>query len=128
MGPVGVTGGALHSRFLEGHTVKITLAHRHYGVHRHVSETEIPGDFSDYATPQANVNDDYVIDEARLLEALPDGFLPCPPARVLLAVSDETGGTGQRGLSLFLNWAKYFDAYCLNLVMADDRTSEDAVT
>ena len=99
--------------------MKITLAHRHHGVHRTVSEIEIPGDFSDYATPPPSVHDDYIIDETRLLAALPDGFLPCPPARVLLAVSNETGGTGQRGLSLFQNWAKYFDAYCLNLVMSE---------
>lgn len=108
--------------------MKITLAHRRQGIHRTINETEIPGDFSDYATPPANVNDDHVIDEARLLEALPDGFLPCSPDRVLLAVSDETGGTGQRGLSLFLNWAKYFDAYCLNLVMPVPGDAEEATT
>jgi hypothetical protein len=97
--------------------VKITLAHRHYGVHRKVSETEIPGDFGDYATPKSGSRDDFTIDETRLLSALPDGFLPCPPARILLAVEDEIGGTGQRDLSLFRDWAKYFDAYCLNLVI-----------
>lgn len=103
--------------------MKITLAHRHYGVHSHVSETEIPGDFSDYATPPPSVHDDYVIDETRLLAALPEGFLPCPPARVLLAVSGEFGGTGQRGLTLFRDWAKYFDAYCLNLVKPEPARS-----
>ena len=103
--------------------MKITLACRHYGLHRNVSETEIPGDFSDYATPKPNSHGDYVIDETRLVSALPGGFLPCPPNRVLLAVQDETGGTGQRGLSLFRDWAKYFDAYCLNLVMPAPETS-----
>lgn len=96
--------------------MKITLAHRRYGVHSNVGEAEIPGVFSDYATPKPGGDrDDFVIDEDRLLAALPDGFLPCPPARILLAVEDEIGWTGQRGLSRFQDWAKYFDAYCLNL-------------
>lgn len=97
--------------------MKITLAHRHHGVHKNVNEVEIPGGFSDYATPKPGGHDDYVIDEERLLAALPDGFLPVPPTRILLAVEDEIGGTGQRGLTHFRDWAKYFDAYCLNLVM-----------
>lgn len=98
-------------------TVKIVLAHRRLGVHSDVGETEIPGAFSDYATPKpGGVRDDYVIDEDRLLAALPDGFLPCASSRVLLAVADDLGGTGQIGLSQFRDWAKYFDAYCLNLV------------
>jgi hypothetical protein len=99
-------------------TVKVTLAHRHYGVHKNVAETEIPGVFSDYATPKGSDPCDCVIDEDRLLSALPDGFLPVQPARILLAVEDEIGGTGQIGLSQFRDWAKYFDAYCLNLVKA----------
>ena len=97
--------------------MKITLAHRHHGVHKNVSEAEIPGSFSDYATPKPGDRDDYVIEEERLLAALPEGFLPVPPTRILLAVEDEIGGTGQRGLTHFRDWAKYFDAYCLNLVM-----------
>jgi hypothetical protein len=97
--------------------MKVTLAHRHYGVHRNVAETEIPGSFSDYATPKSGGDsDDYVINEARLLAALPDDFLPVPSARILLAVEDEIGGSGQRGLTQFRDWAKYFDAYCLNLI------------
>lgn len=102
-------------------TMKVTLAHRHYGVHTAVGEAEISGAFSDYATPKPGSHDDYVIDEDRLLSALPDGFLPVPPARILLVVEDEIGGTGQIGLSRFLDWAMYFDAYCLNLVKEDGR-------
>lgn len=100
-------------------TVKILLDHRHCGIHEPVSETEIAGEFSDYATlmpPPRIRTDEYAIDEDALLAALPEGFLPVPPRRVLLAVSDEDGGTGQSGLSKFRNWAKYFDAYTLNIL------------
>lgn len=105
--------------------MKITLAHRHYGVHTQVREAEIPGDFADYATPNPEGgHEDYAIDEDRLISALPDGFLPCPPGRILLAVDRETGGTGQVGLSRFRDWAKYFDAYCLNLVKPESEASD----
>jgi hypothetical protein len=100
-------------------TVKILLDHRHYGVHTAVREAEIPGEFADYATllpPPRLRPDEYAIDEDALLAALPDGFLPVRPSLVLLAVSDEDGGTGQSGLSVFRNWAKYFDAYTLNIM------------
>lgn len=96
--------------------MKVSLAHRRFGVHSEVRDAEVPGDFSDYASPKPDATRDYVIDEGKLIAALPDRFLPCPPSRILLAVSDDLGGTGQTGLSLFRDWAKYFDAYCLNLV------------
>lgn len=99
--------------------MKVELKHRHFGVHKAVREVEIAGEFTDYASAQDDVRDQYVIAEDKLLGALPEGFLPVPPRRVLLAVSDEHGGTGQVGLTKFLNWAKYFDAYCLNLVKAE---------
>jgi hypothetical protein len=103
-------------------SVRIVLDHRHYGVHKDVSETEIAGEFSDYATlpPAPRVRtDEYAIDEDALLAALPEGFLPVPARHILLAVSDEDGGTGQSGLSEFRNWAKYFDAYTLNIYKPD---------
>jgi hypothetical protein len=105
--------------------VKVTLAHRHYGVHTTRAETEIPGVFGDYATPKPGADrDDFVIDEDKILAALPVGFLPVAPSRILLAVEDETGGTGQRGLARFRNWAKYFDAYCLNLIKDAERDGQ----
>lgn len=99
--------------------MKISLAHRHHGVHHGVTTGEIPGGFSDYAIPKPGSRDDYMINEDRLLAALPPDFLPVPAARVLLAVVDDTGGTGQRDLTRFRDWAKYFDAYCLNLEKDD---------
>jgi hypothetical protein len=97
--------------------MKIILRHRQFGKHTFDKETEVPGGFADYATPKPGSRpDEFVIDEDKLIAALPNGWLPVPPARVLLAVEDDLGGTGQVDLSRFLDWAKYFDAYCLNLV------------
>lgn len=100
--------------------MKVTLAHRHFGVHAPVSEAEISEEFSDYATasPQGR-HGDYQIDEDKLLAALPADFLPVPADRVLLAVDHRSFWTGQVGLTRFRSWAKYFDAYCLNLVQDD---------
>lgn len=95
--------------------MKITLTRRHYGIHDLVKEVEVPGEFSDYATPPADPRDDHAVQEDKLLSALPEDFLPVPAKQVLLVVCDDIGGTGQRGLTQFRNWAKYFDAYALNL-------------
>jgi hypothetical protein len=111
--------------------MKIELAKRHYGVHKPVKEAEIPGEFSDYATlmpmPRSRP-DEFAIDEDKLLAALPDNFLPVAAKSVLLCVSDEGGGTGQTGLSRFRNWAKYFDAYCLNLMKPQEAATTVAGT
>jgi hypothetical protein len=96
--------------------VKVELTSRHYGVHKLVKDAEIPGEFGDYATAPADPNDDHAIDEDKLIAALPDGFLPVAPRRVLLGIQDGGSSTGQRGLSVFRDWAKYFDAYTLVLV------------
>jgi hypothetical protein len=113
--------------------MKVELYHRHHGVHALQREVEIPGGFADYATLKDGTRDDYAIDEAKLIAALPEGFLPAyPRRRCLLSVSDENGGTGQTGLSEFRDWAKYFDCFCLTLVKAevapgDQETSPDPV-
>lgn len=93
--------------------MKVLLHHRHYGIHDLRKEAHVPGVFSDYARPDKA--EDWAVDEAKLIEALPDGFLPTDPKRILLAVDAETGGTGLRGLSRFRNWGKYFDAYVLHI-------------
>jgi hypothetical protein len=111
--------------------MKVELYHRHHGVHALQREAEISGGFADYATLKDGTSDEYAIDEAKLIAALPDGFLPAyPRRRCLLAVADENGGTGQAGLSEFRDWAKYFDCFCLTLVKAevapgDQETSPD---
>lgn len=94
--------------------MKIQLTHRHYGVHDLRKETDIPGELADYATVKPSDGGpydgrEYVIDEAKLAAALPEGFLPVPVRRVLLGIDD----TAQSGLKVFHDWAKYFDAYML---------------
>lgn len=99
----------------------ITLRRRHHGVHEFVKEVEIPGQFDDYCVlipwdgNSSDRQENFKIDEEKLLAALPARFLPVKPGKVLLSVDDQYGGTGQRGLNVFLNWAKYFDAYCLSV-------------
>lgn len=107
--------------------MKVILRHRNHGLHENVKEAVLPGTFGDYAVPkdeEFSTPDDWRIDEDKLIAALPEGFLPVPPYRILLAVEDEFGGTGQVGLSRFRNWAKYFDAYCLNLVKTEEPEKE----
>jgi len=99
----------------------IELTQRHFGVHNLVADAEIPGAFSDYATvvpapANAAWSNDWVVDEDKLIAALPDGFLPSEPGRVLLGVSEEDGGTAVGKCARFRSWAKYFDAHMLWLL------------
>ena len=87
----------------------IQLMHRHYGVHEPVKHMEIPCEFSEVYLGEDNIN------EELLLKNIPEGWLPTHPGLILLAVGNKYGSTGQRGLSKFRSWAKYFDAYCLEL-------------
>lgn len=87
----------------------IQLMHRHHGFHRPIKHVEIPCTFSDVYLGDNNIN------EELLLEYIPEGWLPTKPSLILLTVADECGSTGQRNLNKFRSWAKYFDAYCLEL-------------
>lgn len=87
----------------------IKLSHRHYGVHSFIKELEIPCKFNDVYIGEDNIN------EKLLLEKIPDGWLPTDASKILLCVEDEKYSTGQRGLNKFRNWAKYFDAYVLDI-------------
>ena len=87
----------------------IQLMHRHYGLHSPIKHIEIPCEFSDVYLGEDNIN------EELLLESIPEGWLPTKTESILLATADKYGSTGQRGLKKFRSWAKYFDAYCLEL-------------
>lgn len=87
----------------------IELNHRHSGIHTPIKYLEISCEFSDIFLGNDNINEDL------LLKNIPEGWLPEPPNRILLAVGDKYGATGQGGLHKFRSWAKYFDAYCLDL-------------
>ena len=87
----------------------IQLMHRHYGMHSPVKHIEIPCEFSEVYLGEDNINEDL------LLDSMPNGWLPTKAENILLAVADKYGSTGQRKLTKFRSWAKYFDAYCLEL-------------
>lgn len=87
----------------------IQLMYRHYGIHRPIKHLEIPCEFSDVYLNEDNINEDL------LLANIPEGWLPTASNNILLTVADKYGSTGQRGLNKFRSWAKYFDAYCLEL-------------
>ena len=87
----------------------IQLMHRHYGIHSPVKYIEIPCEFSEVYLGEDNINEDL------LLDSIPNGWLPTKAENILLAVADKYGSTGQRKLTKFRSWAKYFDAYCLEL-------------
>lgn len=88
----------------------IQLMHRQYGLHSPVKHIEIPCEFSDVYLGEDNIN------EELLLKHIPEGWLPTKTEQILLAVGDNHGSTGQRNLTKFGSWEKYFDAYCLVLL------------
>ena len=101
--------------------MKIKLYFRHFGIHKLEKEIEISADFNDIAEilpkeSENNVSNNYRINEDMLIKLLPQGFLPKEPKKILLSVNngDDTS-SGQVGLNHFMNWSKYFDAYCLEI-------------
>lgn len=93
----------------------IRLYHRTNGYHTLVKETKIPFTFRKYV--KGCIPTEHRIIEDLLIENIPDNFLPVESSKILLTVMDKskTGATGQRGLSRFKNWSKYFPGYCLDL-------------
>ena len=89
--------------------MKIKLYHRHYGVHSFLKEVQVECSLNEVFFGEDDVN------ELKLLEVIPESFLPAKPSKTLLTVENEFGSTGQYGLKHFRNWAKYFDAYVLEL-------------
>lgn len=95
--------------------MKVVLFQRKNGYHKHIKEVEIEGVLSDYYRGIDTIN------ENLLLDKLPEDFLPINHSRVLLSVAEVDdkgkvyGSIGQRGLISFMNWAKYFNAYSIEL-------------
>ena len=87
----------------------IQLMHRHYGCHKPIKHLEIDCDFNEVYLGIDHIN------EELLLKSIPEGWLPTKPSLILLNVCDKYGGIGQSNLDIFRPWAKYFDAYCLEL-------------
>jgi len=93
-----------------GDKMYIQLYRRNRGLHTPIKHLEIPCDFESVYLSDNN------IDEKLLLESIPEGWLPVPSKRILMTVGSENCSTGQYKLSLFRPWAKYFDAYVLELL------------
>lgn len=95
--------------------MKLRLFHRTYGLHSLIKTVEIPYTFRKYV--KGTQRDGYKIMEDRLLEHIPKDFLPVAPNLILLTVEDLSrgGSEGQRGLTKFRNWSKYYSCYCLEL-------------
>lgn len=94
--------------------MKVELRHRHYGVHELTKECEVEGSFNDYCTFVSG--QDYKVDEEKLINNLPEKFLPVKPKYILLTIGDNKGSIGQINLEKFRIWAKYFDSYVLCLI------------
>jgi len=95
--------------------MKVIFKHRHYGVHQQIKEIIIEGNFADYVKKVKHGLDDYFLDEEKLINNLPDEFLPIKPNRILITLDDENGGTALCDLTIFRPWGKYFDSYVLSL-------------
>lgn len=93
--------------------MKISLYKRHFGRHRLIKEVDVDGTFRKFGK---QVDDDFHINEERLLNVLPKNFLPCEPNKILLIIEEGNGGTGVRNLKTFKPWAKYFDSYSIGLL------------
>lgn len=99
----------------------VELQHRHHGRHEVVKSAKIFGRPSDYVSYVTNGGRrEPVVDEAKLLRAIPDGLSPVlkSPQKILLMVEDVRGGGSSTAVAkptLFRPWGKYFDAWSLNI-------------
>lgn len=87
----------------------IQLTYRKYGSYNEIKHIEIPCEFSKVYLGEDN------IDEKLLFESIPKGWLPTAPRKILLAVADKNGSTGQSNLKAFSSWTKCSDSYVLEL-------------
>jgi hypothetical protein len=89
--------------------MKLSLYFRQNGMHHLKNECEIIGQRNDYIEHGK-------INEQKIIDNLPKDFLKKPERCLLsLANKDYSGSVAQIGLSVFKNWAKYFDAYVLEI-------------
>ena len=96
--------------------MKIILFHRHLGLHKLVKQIEIPCSSDEIISHQNDKIEPYAINEQKLINLIPEGFLPTSPRDCLIDVYEKTCSYGVGRLKLFRSWAKYFDAYSLCLV------------
>lgn len=94
-----------------------SLCFRRYGMHKTIKRITLPGQWSDYVNDKlVDSRDCCAVHEDKVLEDLPNKFLPVPPESVLLAAK----GTGMFCTARFRSWAKYFDSYSLHIDKEED--------
>jgi hypothetical protein len=97
--------------------MKLLLSYRRFGVHHAIKEIEIDGTFRKYGKLN---NGMYEIDEEKLINSLPNNFLPTTPDKILVLVADsEYGSTAVCNLKTFRDWSKYHFSHSLTLKKYD---------
>jgi len=99
--------------------MKVILYHRHYGLHSPIKEIKIEGNFYDYVKKEKHHMDNYLVDEDKLINSLPDKFFPTTPNKILITVSKGNWSTGLFNVDKFMKWSKYFDSYVIELIEED---------
>lgn len=84
--------------------MNIKLYHRHHGIHTFLRGLTVDLSFHEDA-----------IDEQKIVDLLPEGWLGEKVSKTLLTVGNETGSQACRNPKLFRPWGKYFDSYVLEI-------------
>lgn len=85
----------------------VCLYRRNFGIHTLIKSFKT----------RKRVVDGFSVDEGRLIESMPEDWLPEPSSRCLLTVAVNGGSSeGQVGLKKFRNWSKYFPSYVVSVI------------
>ena len=95
--------------------IKISLSHRSYGRYTHIKDFMIDLPDHEIIEHKTNGEDEFTINEQKIIDNLPKDFLPTQPRFILLTVDDDNSGTGMRELKRFRPFAKYFHAYAISI-------------
>ncbi len=112
--------------------VHIILYHRHYGKHSPIKDTFVRGRYESFVAKIPDAHDtEYFVDEKKLIDRLPDDFLPkkclgsckCqnPLRHILLMIGDMHSSYSIMYPIIFGRWGKYFDAYSLGICRGCDK-------
>ena len=97
--------------------MKLRLYKRHHGIHRFIREEEVPNDLCTVVKKPCKVRGfEYSIDNEKALADKVGLLFYISPKRILLTVGDDSGSTGVFSCKYFMPWAKYFDAYVIEVV------------
>ena len=96
---------------------KMILRPRHHGIHSPIKSLILPHPPGRYWDAERER-----VFEQNILDDIPKGWLPVAPKYILIIISVGRSSTGQRELEIFRPWAKYFDAYCLEIELDAEAT------